>query len=523
MPRLTLIAAAWSALALCACGEASTSSAGAAAPAAAAPAPAAAAAVDWVPPLGVPAPSFGIRETGAAATYFVDDTHAAATDDANPQGSPARPRRTVPQALPAGAVVELRGGPYQASRLTWRATGTAAAPVFVRGVGTPVLAVGELRMQGSYLVVEGVVVDGGRVTMGPGDHLALRRSEVRGYAPGGHSAAVAIEGTDVVVHANEIHRNGDASGTAEEDVHGVKASTGDARVWIVDNHIHHNGGDAVQIGSSRADEPWAEHVYIGRNHLHDDRENGVDIKQARDVVVSENQIHSYRPSSSSSGEAVVVHDDPERVWIVNNEVRDAARGVVCTGAVGFYVIGNVIHRIHHAGGDYDPDSLYGTQAVLVYSTPEVHVVSNTLFDVDGGISFPSGARAVVVDNVIAALSQPSHHVGVGSPGARSSVMSHNLLGGAVRIKWGSNRAQGLGDFQGASGQGTSCVAGDPRFENPAAGDFRLRTGSPAIDAGVTPDAYATFERLYGRSLGRDRAGNPRPSGRAYDLGALERP
>ena len=212
----------------------------------------------------------------------------------------------MPQALPAGAVVELRGGPYQASRLTWRASGTAAAPVFVRGVGTPVLAVGELRIIAGEL-------PGGRgrrawtaaaSRMGPGDHLALRRSEVRGYAPGSHSAAVAIEGTDVVVHANEIHRNGDASGTRR----GGRARRQGPRpatpgVWIVDNHIHHNGGDAVQIGSSRADEPWAEHVYIGRNHLHDDRENGVDIKQARDVVVSENQIHSYRPSSSSSGEA----------------------------------------------------------------------------------------------------------------------------------------------------------------------------------------------------------------------------
>ncbi|MET0556843.1 MAG: right-handed parallel beta-helix repeat-containing protein [Vicinamibacteria bacterium] len=523
MHRTRLIHAAWSALALCACGEASTSSSAAAAAGPAAPAPAAASGGDWAPPLGVPVPPFGIRETAGAATYYVDNTHALATDDANPQGSAARPRRTVPQALPEGAVVELRGGPYQASRLTWSAAGTAAAPVFVRGVGSPVLATGELRMQGSYLAVEGVVVDGGRVTVGPGDHLSLRRSEVRGYAPRGHSAAVAIDATDVVIHANEIHRNGDASADVEEDVHGVKASTGAARVWIVDNDIHHNGGDAVQIGSARADEPWAQHVYIGRNQLHDDRENGVDIKQARDVIVSENRIHSYRPSSSSSGEAVVVHDDPERVWVVNNEIRDAARGVACTGAVGFYVIGNLVHRIHHAGGDYDPDSLYGTQAVLVYSTPEVHVVSNTIFDVDGGISFPSGARAVIVDNIVAGLSQPSHHVGVGGPGARASLMSHNLLGGSVRVKWGSNRAQGLGEFQAASGQGAACVAGDPRFENPAAGDFRLRAGSPAIDAGVVPDAYATFQRLYGLSLGRDRAGSARPSGRAYDLGALERP
>lgn len=521
MHRRLLIPVAGSVLALCACGEAASSSA--TPTAAAAGAPPSSAGADWQAPLGVPVPSFGIRETAGAPTHFVDAANPAATDDENPNGTPARPRRTVPSSLPAGAVVELRGGPYQAPRLTWNAAGTAASPVFVRGVGRPVLSVGELRMQGSHLVVEGVVVDGGRVSIGPGDHLSLRRSEVRGYAPRGHSAAVAVDGTDVVVHANEIHHNGDVDSASEEDVHGVKASTGAARLWIVDNDIHHNGGDAVQIGSARADEPWAEQVYVARNRLHDDRENGVDVKQARDVLVSENEIHSYRPTSSSSGEAVVVHDDPERVWIVNNEIRDAARGVVCTGAVGFYVVGNVIHRIRHAGSDYDPDSLYGTQAVLVYSTPEAHVVANTLFDVDGGISYPTGARAVIVGNVVAGLAQPSHHLGVGGPGARSSVMSHNLLGGSVRIKWGSGRAQGLGEFQAASGQGAGCVAADPRFENAAAGDFRLRAGSPALDAGTVPDAYATFQRLYGRSIARDRVGTARPTGRAVDLGALERP
>jgi hypothetical protein len=507
---------AGSVLVLGACGEAATSASGVPST------PDSGAA--WVPPVGIPAPAFGIREQPGTATHFVDNTHASATDDGNPQGSPSRPRRTVPGSLPAGAVVELRGGPYRASRQGWSAAGTAASPVFVRGVGSPVLAIGELRIQGAYFVVEGVVVEGGRVFLGPGDHLSLRRSEVRGYDPGGHSAAVAIEGTDVVVHANEIHGNGDPAAAAEEDVHGIKASTGDARLWIVDNHIHHNGGDAVQIGSAQADEPWAEHVYIGRNHFHDDRENGVDIKQARDVVVSENRIHSYRPTSSSSGTAVVVHDGPERVWIVNNEIMDAARGVVCTEAVGFYVVGNVIHGIRSAPGEpYDPDSLYGPHALLVYGTPEMQAVSNTLFDVVGGISFPTGQKAVIVNNVIAGLSQPSHHVAVGASGGSASVISHNLFGGTVRIKWAGRRAQSLGELQASSSQGAACIAGDPGFQDPGQADFRLKAGSAAVDSGAVPDVYALFERLYGRSILRDRAGTSRPQGRAFDLGAWERP
>jgi hypothetical protein len=50
------------------------------------------------------------------------------------------------------------------------------------------------------------------------------------------------------------------------------------------------------------------------------------------------------------------------------------------------------------------------------------------------------------------------------------------------------------------------------FVDPARGDFRLRKGSPAIDAGSPDLAPKT-----------DIAGTPRPQGDAVDLGAYEYP
>jgi len=95
----------------------------------------------WTPPIGIPAPAFGINEIAPAAPnpwtvatagfYYVDATKTAATDSGNPYGTPAKPRKTIPTQLPAGAVVELHGT-YDASHsspATIVAQGTSARHV----------------------------------------------------------------------------------------------------------------------------------------------------------------------------------------------------------------------------------------------------------------------------------------------------------------------------------------------------------------------------------------------------------
>jgi hypothetical protein len=101
----------------------------------------------WTAPLGVPVPAFGINEQAPAPPkewteetpgfYYVDNTHARAADDVT-FGTPERPRRSIPASVAAGSVVEVHGGPYRISTNTSiGGPGTAAAPIFYRGVGTP--------------------------------------------------------------------------------------------------------------------------------------------------------------------------------------------------------------------------------------------------------------------------------------------------------------------------------------------------------------------------------------------------
>jgi hypothetical protein len=478
----------------------------------------------WEPPLGIPAPTFGIAEVPGAPTHYVDNSHPRATDAGNAQGSPDRPRMTVPPALAEGSVVDVRGGPYGgAARAVWTGAGTAARPVFVRGTGRPEFHGVELRITGSYVVVEGLAFVGAPVRL-RGDHVSFRGNEVRGFSPLRHSAALSGMGSDLVIHGNHIHGNGDVASAREVDIHGIKFATGTERLWIVDNHLHHNGGDAVQIGGATT-EPWAQHVYIARNHLHEDRENAVDVKQARDVVISQNRAWGYRAVSSSDGTAIVVHDNPDRVWVLFNEIHSSVNGVRNNGSTASYIVGNVIRNIHHdlRDRDYDPADAWGTgAAVISWRTGDLYVVNNTFFDVDAGIHYPDrSGRLHLANNIVARLSQPAHHVAIARPPvAAISTLSHSLLQAPTRVNWGGKRYD-LRSFRSVfPTQCQGCLDGDPLFVG--ADDLRLRAGSPALDAGVAHPVYDLFRQRYGLSIARDHAGRPRPQGAGWDLGAHER-
>jgi hypothetical protein len=507
----------------------------------------------WTPPAGIPAPEFGIEEIAApydAADnlhYYVDSSHGAATDDANRRGSPAQPRRTIPLDLPAGAVVEVRGGPYDYSSLAGKlyisGDGTPAQPIFIRGPGPdnrPVFAK-DVFVKGSHIVLEHLTFHNHGVELRPvaGDlhHVAVRHCEFagNGQARGGGTIKVIGNPTmvrDIVLFDNHVHDNGDNTPTAPElGRHGVLVSYNTERVWIVDNHIHDNGEDAVQVNFHGDVSPKlpARHVYIGRNVMHGDRENAVDLKICSDVVVSENVMYGYGPTPTSNGEALVIHADhptpehpaPERIWILNNHVSEAALGAVVTAGREVFLIGNLLTGIHHTESDYDPASIYaGGVAIHARNSGPVYIVNNTIHGCDTAV----GVRADVElwGNILADIAEPqAHHLNIID--ASTVAADHDLFhqsGGQVRIRW-SGSTHSFGSFQAGSGLEAQGLEADPLLSG-APGDLRPQAGSPAVDAaGALHPAYAEFFERYGRSIAVDFAGAARVRSTFPDAGAYE--
>ncbi|MBN1672281.1 MAG: right-handed parallel beta-helix repeat-containing protein [Kiritimatiellae bacterium] len=514
----------------------------------------------WTPPIGIPPPEFGIEEAHtmyAAATFdfgsgpepyrdagngpythYVDNS-GACTDSGNPFGTAANPRCTFPRDLPAGSVVEVHGGPYNfrnhADKMMVRALGTAAAPVFFRGVSAtdrPVFAK-TLHVQGRYLILEHLDFDRTGITLRrliPEGihHVAIRHMEMHGSGTetgNGGVIGIGMWGASdptntfnhIVVYDNHIHDYGDRSPDAENDWLGVGVSGYDAYdAWIVDNAIYNMGGDSGRAGNNDGwDPPPSSHrTYVGRNLMHDNGENAFDVKATHDIVLSQNVMFGFAPSVSDNGVAVVAHYNPSNVWFLNNTIYNATEGIVSSGVVDLYIMGNVIRDV--------------SNGIRFWGTGGIHMVGNTICRADYGIRSAGGSTTAkpVVNNIITDINDPAagYHIYYDLTGlAANSELRNNLLhqsNGTIRVRW-SNVYTSVAALQAGSGKGQGCVEADPQFVNAATNDFHLQPGSLAIDAGMLTPYYQLYRDRFGVDIRKDMDGILRPQGAAWDIGAHE--
>lgn len=467
--------------------------------------------IPWLPPIGIPEPPFGIHETvehiygSNYFTHYVDNTHLSATDSSNPNGSLTQPRKTVPSFLSAGSVVLMRGGPYNytstAGKLLIEGQGTPSQPVFVRGkCGDQPTFTKTIVPQGSYIILENLTLTGtlgidvipsGTRTI---NHLAVRGCTIAGpgtNAAGASLRALSYDGgnpvQNVVFYNNHVHHQGNSESATENDRHGIKVGQNASNIWVVDNHVHHNGGDAIQLAHNA--NFTCHHVYIGRNEFHNDRENAVDIKEANDVIVSQNLMYGYEPTSGALGETLVIHYYPTRIWVLYNYLYNANHGLVTTGSSDTYFIGNIISDMTDRG-------------IHARNSSTVRVISNTIYNTTNAIHSWS-ASFLVYNNILALPS--SYHVYVeGSSAISGTEIDYNIF-------WGtSSLSSGLS-------AGSHNIEGDPLLTP----DLRINMGSPVIDAGTAHVAYDEFFALYGLDIKVDFDGISRYQGSSWDIGPFE--
>jgi len=517
--------------------------------------------VSWTPPIGIPAPNFGITDShhmyqlGAGETcltqpgkcydfglglepyknagsgpytHYVDPSSPICVNTANNYGTHLLPRCAMPSmtTVRPGAVIEIHGSITSAmvSRLELTAAGTAAAPVFIRGASPDEKGSFNnvvFRVRGSYVIFENLEF----LALGPDirpastsevvHHVTLRHSYLHAKATTSLAGLNGSTVQNVVIYDNQIHSDQfDPSGGEfiENDRHGVGIGSYSENVWIVDNDIRGQTGDAV--GNGHAAAYTTKRFFIGRNQLHDTGENGVDLKEVQDFVISQNKIFNFTGlSSGSDGTAVVIHYgptySPKNTWFIFNEIYNASHKGIQIGGTQVpeaYFVGNVVHDIHNATGT--------GRALDTWGSCKINIIGNTFANNDNGITATGTAacgKLVFKNNIVVNRTTAGYTIDrlTDSGYAAAADVSHNVL------------------FPVAAASGvvcSNCLVANPLFVDTATGNYRLQLASPAIDAAeraITDALASQFSASFGQDIRKDADGKNRPGGASDDVGAFE--
>ncbi len=517
---------------------------------------------DWVPPIGIPRPSFGIEETyrmyddstnrnteltytenadGGFYTHYVDNTDANATDTDNPYGTKEKPRASLPKAkdVAQGSVVEIHGGPYTLSYTIYTANGTKEEPIFMRGYSETERSHfidGALYLNCQYFIFENIERTKSGISIrsfedNEAHHVGVRNCEVHD-CEAGISAVCYDNGepaNNVVIYKNHIHPdnfNPDDGTFPENDVVGVYFNPNTNNIWIIDNEISHAAGDGV--GGGHGVNYTAYNYYVGRNIIHTCGENAVDLKEVENIVISQNIMYNfYGWSGGSQGCATVVHYgpnvSPKNVWFLYNEIYDCNDVAIQVGGdqeFDVHYIGNIIHDISNSEGT--------AKAYRTWSSRKVFFINNTIYNCDNGIDSRvdgSGGELYMYNNIISNMRTGGFHLQMGgSNHMANSEFKNNLYyqgGSDIKIDWGGHLYSNIADFQTATSQGVGSIVGDPMFTNPAANDFSLQSGSAAIDKATEHDLNEKFQSFFGVDIKFDYIKTARPQNGVWDIGAYE--
>ena len=546
----------------------------------------------YEPPIGIPDPGSSVYEWGnnhpidakapskpsnwnsaVDGFYYVDPDASGSTDSDNTNGYPGKARKTMPSTVPAGSYVQVKGSFNSDTTIKYLCT--ASQPCWLRGDDNdrPNLTTRLSIDDSSYVFVEHFNFHGGTGgavnIVGESHHIVLRNSSLKDrLQPNGNSAGISIlpgyntSMRSIVIYNNEFISLGDWTVAEDLDFHGVapslwgRDSTSELKdLWILENNCKNLSGDCVQVNAGNWTDAhkYLHHVYIGKNTSFQNRQSGFWVKQASDVIISQNDAYGNKGNgSSNAGAGIGYQYEKNNLWIIYNNIHESVFGIrqSDTGSKSLdsnvYIIGNLIHDIAPSASNstYDPNNLWhqGVGIALWHGNLDRYIVDNTIHNVGDGIVAMFNGYVEISGNIINDVrNNPDGFMISSEHPARNgqSAYDHNLFfdDDAINFRtWAPNKSvvtSGLSSLKSnvnavtsnkrlISSNGTceSCKSGDPQFVNADSNNFNLQSTSPAIAANTKHGAYDAFKARYGIDIYVDYNGNQRSINNS-SMGALE--
>jgi parallel beta-helix repeat protein len=372
-----------------------------------------------------------------AATPSIADTSSLYVDASNPQcsntgpGSPTQPFCSIGTAATlavAGQTVVVAAGTY-AETVTAKQSGTAGLPIVYTAAPAATVTVagptyGFVISGRSWITVQGFTVTGTSktgISVSSSSNITISGNRVS-------NAGQPIDGkTAQGIKLNDTTDSLVSSNTSNNNSEaGILLTGATTRTMVIGNTTFENAR-----GYTRA-------------------APGIDVRSSGNTIqanVSHDNEDSGLQFYTGGGGNLVVD---------NVSYHNGDHGIDDLNAPGQQIIGNTVFGNVAAGINLEGTSSGGT------------LVNN--ISVDNGINSPRTASNIRLD----------------SQSIANATLRRDLVNlspsGTIMFIWGKTSYPSLAAFQSATGQEVGGVQGDPRWAAPAAGDFRLTAGSPAVDS-----------------------------------------
>ena len=291
-------------------------------------------------------------------------------------------------------------------------------------------------------------------------------------------------------------------------VHYGRHSLSTKNVWILYNEIHSAKTTGIQIGGGQHHD-----VYIIGNVVHDIH-NGMVSPY---LFESFDQGRTIYPRLLAKGYI----DSEGNVSAQFTDLDAEFRGEFPQGYGQFPHVETILRNTLNSS-----KTAHGYRT---WNSQKVYLVGNNFFNVDNGIKShveTKGSQLILRDTIVSRVADSGYHLSLdGSRHLAAADICRNIFHqatGPARIVW-DGRHYGVRQFQHSTGKGEGCLDADPQFVNPKDLDFRLRSTSPAIDAGQGHSIYELYGDRYGIDIFVDRQDLTLPQGRGWDIGAFEHP
>ena len=312
--------------------------------------------------------------------------------------------------------------------------------------------------------------------------IKVNNAKVHGTAGSTNYYGITIEGgavdcefKDIIIY--DIGRQGVRCGIGSSDTPNNNILFENVEVYNVNNSSDQGNSDGFVI--------WKSDAITFRNcSSHDNYGNGFEL-QCSAVLENckvynnrDNGIRIYRDNRDSYAEKQVTIING---LIYNNSGTSSKSGIQVSNGASLQLCNSVLYNNQ-------------AQGVAIAGI----AISNG----------PSSVNSILVNNIIA--ENGTEGINVVQSGANSNVVDadYNVYYNNTNANSGLNTD-------------THVTIGNPNFIDALGGNFRLSSGSTAINVGMDNTAYQTFNSTYGIDLTSDFDGNTRPFNNIFDAGAYE--